>query len=84
MLESYVWNSVASNHDMDAVAQRYLGVSTIKYEDVAGKGAKKLSFNEVPVDRAAEYAAADADVTLQLHHALWPQIQRRASPAEPV
>jgi DNA polymerase-1 len=75
MLESYVWNSVASNHDMDGVAQRYLGVSTIKYENVAGKGAKKLSFNEVPVDRASEYAAEDADVTLQLHHALWPQIQ---------
>jgi DNA polymerase I len=75
MLESYVWNSVASNHDMDGTAQRYLGVSTIKYEDVAGKGARQLRFNDVPVDRAAEYAAEDADVTLQLHHALWPQIQ---------
>jgi DNA polymerase I len=75
MLESYVWNSVATNHDMDGTAKRYLGVSTIKYEDVAGKGAKQLRFNDVPVDRAAEYAAEDADVTLQLHHALWPQIQ---------
>jgi DNA polymerase-1 len=75
MLESYIWNSVATNHDLDGAAQRYLGVRTIKYEDVAGKGAKKLSFNEVPVDRASEYAAQDADVTLQLHNALWPQIQ---------
>jgi DNA polymerase I len=75
MLESYVWNSSATRHDMDGAAQRYLGVNTIKYEAVAGKGAKQLSFNEVPVDRAAEYAAEDADVTLQLHRALWPQIQ---------
>jgi DNA polymerase-1 len=75
MLESYVWNSIATRHDMDSTAQRYLGVTTIKYEDVAGKGAKQLRFNEVPVDRAAEYAAEDADVTLRLHRALWPQIQ---------
>jgi DNA polymerase-1 len=75
MLESYVWNSVATRHDMDGAAQRYLGVSTIKYEDVAGKGAKQLAFNDVPVERAAEYAAEDADVTLQLHRALWPQIE---------
>jgi DNA polymerase-1 len=75
MLESYVWNSIATRHDMDSTAQRYLGLTTIKYEDVAGKGAKQLGFNEVPVERAAEYAAEDADVTLQLHRALWPQIQ---------
>ena len=75
MLESYVWNSIATRHDMDGTAQRYLGVTTIKYEDVAGKGAKQLGFNEVPVERAAEYAAEDADVTLQLHRALWPQIE---------
>jgi DNA polymerase I len=75
MLESYVWNSIATRHDMDSTAQRYLGVTTIKYEDVTGKGAKQLAFNEVPVERAAEYAAEDADVTLQLHQALWPQIQ---------
>jgi DNA polymerase-1 len=75
MLESYVWNSVATRHDMDGAALRYLGVSTIKYEDVAGKGAKQLSFNEVPVESAAEYSAEDADVTLQLHRALWPQIE---------
>ena len=75
MLESYVWNSVATRHDMDSAALRYLNVSTIKYEDVAGKGAKQLGFNEVPVERAAEYSAEDADVTLQLHRALWPQIE---------
>jgi DNA polymerase I len=75
MLESYVWNSIATRHDMDSTAQRYLGVTTIKYEDVAGKGAKQLGFNEVPIERAAEYAAEDADVTLRLHRALWPMIQ---------
>jgi DNA polymerase-1 len=74
MLESYVWNSVATNHDMDSDAQRYLGVRTITYEEVAGKGAKQISFDQVPVDKAAEYAAEDADVTLQLHEALWPQL----------
>jgi DNA polymerase-1 len=75
MLESYVWNSVATRHDVDSAALRYLNVSTIKFEDVAGKGAKQLTFNEVPVDRASEYSAEDADVTLQLHRALWPRIQ---------
>jgi len=74
MLESYVLNSVGNRHDMDSTAQRYLGRKTIHFEDVAGKGAKQLTFNQVPVDRAAEYAAEDADVTLQLHRALWPQI----------
>src|SRR5256886_13711272 len=75
MLESYVWNSVATNHDMDADAQRYLGLRTIAYEDVAGKGAKQLSFDQVPLERAADYAAEDADATLRLHGALWPQLQ---------
>jgi DNA polymerase-1 len=74
MLESYVWNSVATNHDMDSDAQRYLGIRTITYEDVAGKGAKQISFDQVPVERAGEYAAEDADVTLRLHQALWPQL----------
>ena len=75
MLESYVWNSVATNHDMDADAQRYLGLRTITYEDVAGKGAKQLSFDQVPLERAGDYAAEDADVTLRLHGALWPQLE---------
>ncbi len=74
MLESYVLNSVASRHDMDSAAQKYLGIKTIHFEDVAGKGAKQITFNQVDVVRAAEYAAEDADVTLQLHQALWPQI----------
>jgi DNA polymerase I len=74
MLESYVWNSVATNHDLDSDAQRYLGLQTISYEDVAGKGAKQISFDQVPVDKASEYAAEDADVTLQLHQALWPKL----------
>ena len=75
MLESYVLNSVATRHDMDSVAAKYLGVATTHYEDVAGKGAKQLRFDEVPVEVASDYAAEDADVTLQLHHALWPQLQ---------
>jgi DNA polymerase I len=75
MLESYVLNSTATNHNMDSTAERYLGVKTIRYEDVAGRGAKQLTFNQVPVDTAAAYSAEDADITLQLHRALWPQIE---------
>jgi DNA polymerase-1 len=74
-LESYVLNSVATRHDMDAAAQKYLGIAPVPYEEVAGKGAKQIPFNQVNVDRAAEYSAADADVTLRLHLALWPQIE---------
>ena len=70
MLESYVWNSVATRHDMDSTAAKYLGIKTIKFEEVAGKGAKQLTFNQVSVERAAEYSAEDADVTLQLHQVL--------------
>jgi len=79
MLESYVLNSVATRHDMDSTVEKYLGIKTIRFEDVAGKGAKQITFNQVDVDRAAEYSAEDADVTLQLHLKLWPQIE--ASPA---
>jgi DNA polymerase-1 len=74
MLESYVLNSVATRHDMDSVAKQYLGIDTIKYEDVAGKGAKQIGFDQVAVETAATYAAEDADVTLQMHAALWPQL----------
>jgi DNA polymerase-1 len=74
MLESYVWNSVGNRHDMDSTALCYLGRRTITYEDVVGKGARQISFSQVPVERAAEYAAEDADVTLCLHRALWPKI----------
>jgi DNA polymerase-1 len=75
MLESYVLNSVVTRHDMDSTVQKYLGLKTITYEDVCGKGAKQITFNQVDVDRATEYAAEDADVTLQLHQALWPQLE---------
>ena len=75
MLESYVWNSVATRHDMDSTAAKYLGIQTIKFEQVAGKGAKQLTFNQVPVETAAEYSAEDADVTLQLHKVLSAKLQ---------
>jgi len=75
MLESYVLNSVATRHDMDSTAARYLGMQSIQYEDIAGKGAKQIAFNQLEVDRAAEYSAADADLTLRLHEALWPQLE---------
>jgi DNA polymerase-1 len=74
MLESYVLNSVATRHDMDSVARHYLGKETIHYEDVAGKGAKQLTFNEIDLETAAPYAAEDADITLQLHETLWQQL----------
>jgi DNA polymerase-1 len=76
MLESYVLNSTATRHDMDSVASRYLGISTTKYEDVAGKGAKQLTFNQVPLEQAGPYAAEDADVTVRLHHELWPRLRK--------
>ena len=74
MLESYVLNSVATRHDMDSVAERYLGIRTIHFEDVAGRGAKQLTFNQVPLETAGEYAAEDADVTLRLHRVLRRQL----------
>ncbi|WP_372624885.1 DNA polymerase I [Arsukibacterium sp.] len=74
MLESYVFNSVASRHDMDSLALKYLGHSNISFEDIAGKGAKQLTFNQIALEQAAPYAAEDADVTLQLHLKLWPQL----------
>lgn len=75
LLESYVLESHRT-HDMDSLALRHLGVKTIKYEDVAGKGAKQIGFDEVALEQAAAYAAEDADITLQLHHALYPQVAR--------
>lgn len=68
MLESYVYNSSANRHDLDTLAQVILQHTNIKYEDVAGKGSKQISFAEVELDKASEYAAEDADITLQLHH----------------
>jgi len=80
MLESYVLNATANRHDMDTLAKRWLDHDTIHYEDVAGKGAKQIPFSQVDLDTARDYAAEDADVTLRLHHALWPQLE--AQPAQ--
>ncbi len=74
MLESYVLDSVGSSHDMRDLAERHLGLKTISFEDVAGKGAKQATFNSVPVERATEYAAEDADYSLRLHEVLWPKL----------
>ena len=70
MLESYVLNSTATKHNMDDLAKVYLGVDTIHYEEVAGKGAKQISFSQVALEQASPYAAEDADITLRLHHTL--------------
>ncbi|MEJ6590877.1 MAG: DNA polymerase I [SAR86 cluster bacterium] len=75
MLESYVLNSVATRHNMDDLALKYLGKSTIAFEEVAGKGAKQITFDQVEIEIASKYAAEDADITLQLHEALWPKLQ---------
>ena len=79
MLESYVLNSVASRHNMDDLALKYLGVTTTHFEDIAGKGVKQLTFNQIELEKAAHYAAEDADITLQLHEALWPKLSAEAS-----
>jgi DNA polymerase-1 len=74
MLESYVLNSTATRHDMDSTAKKYLGIDTIHYEDVAGKGAKQIGFSQVSIESATEYSAEDADVTLRLHRHLWAEL----------
>ncbi|MCP8348770.1 DNA polymerase I [Pseudomonas sp. FBF18] len=70
MLESYVLNSTATRHDMDSLAKKYLDHTTIGFTDIAGKGAKQLTFNQIHLDKAGPYAAEDADITLRLHHKL--------------
>lgn len=75
MLESYVLDSTATRHDMDSLAKKYLDRDTIHFEDIAGKGKKQLTFNQIGIEEAANYAAEDADITLQLHHVLWPKMQ---------
>lgn len=82
MLESYVLNSTAGRHDMDSLALKYLGHSTISFEELAGKGAKQLTFNQIELEKAAEYAAEDADVTLRLHQTLWPQLAEQGGLAK--
>ena len=79
MLESYVLDSVASRHDMDSLALNYLNEETIKFADVAGKGAAQITFNQVPLEQAAPYAAEDADITLRLHQVLWPRVAGEAA-----
>ena len=79
MLESYVLDSVATRHDMDSLAEKYLGEQTIKFSDVAGKGSGQLTFNQVALEEAGPYAAEDADITLRLHQALWPQVSAQSA-----
>jgi len=76
MLESYVLDSTSSRHDMDTLALKHLAHSTIHYEDVAGKGAKQITFDQVALEEAAPYAAEDADITLRLHESLWQQLNQ--------
>jgi|TARA_B110000902_G_scaffold267302_1_gene360122 DNA polymerase-1 len=78
MLESYVNNSTASRHNMDSLAQHYLDLKTVSFEEVAGKGAKQLTFNQVSLDVAAPYAAEDADITLRLHEEIYSQLKRES------
>ena len=75
MLESYVLDSTATRHDMDSLALKYLSHKTITFEEVAGKGAKQIGFNEVALEQAGPYAAEDADITLRLHQSLWPRLE---------
>ncbi|MFA5938978.1 MAG: DNA polymerase I [Sinimarinibacterium sp.] len=79
MLQSYVLDAAGNRHDMDTLAQKYLNHTTIKFEDVAGKGKNQITFNQVAIDRATEYSAEDADITLRLHHALYPRVCAEAA-----
>jgi len=79
MLESYVLDSTATRHDMDSLARKYLGQKTIHFEDVAGKGAKQLTFNQINLEEAGPYAAEDADITLRLHQTLWPRLEQESA-----
>ncbi len=79
MLESYVLNSVATRHDMDSLADRYLGLKTVKFEEIAGKGKKQLTFNQIELEQAGPYAAEDADITLRLHQAIDAQLSKDES-----
>ena len=76
-LESYVLNSVATRHDMDSLALKYLGYKTVSFEDIAGKGVKQKTFNQIDIEVAGPYAAEDADITLRLHQLLWGKLQQQ-------
>ncbi|TQV88312.1 DNA polymerase I [Aliikangiella coralliicola] len=80
MLESYTLNSVANRHDMDTLSQKYLGHECIHYEEIAGKGKKQVTFDQIDLDIASKYAAEDADVTLQLHQSIWPALEKEEGP----
>ncbi len=80
MLESYILNSVAGRHDMDSLAERWLKHKTITFEEIAGKGKNQLTFNQIALEEAGRYAAEDADVTLQLHLKMWPDLQKHKGP----
>lgn len=79
MLESYVLDSTATRHDMDSLALKYLDYTTISFEDIAGKGAKQLTFDQISLETAGPYAAEDADVTLRLHQALQARLAKTPS-----
>ena len=79
MLESYVLNAGGGRHDMDSLAERHLNHTTIHFEDIAGKGAKQLTFDQIDIEQAGPYAAEDADITLRLHQVLWPQVEHEPS-----
>ena len=76
MIESYCLNSVATRHNMDALADKYLAYKTVHFADIAGKGAKQLTFNQIDIEKAGHYAAEDADITLRLHQAIFPQLEK--------
>ncbi|MBQ55016.1 MAG: DNA polymerase I [Pseudomonadaceae bacterium] len=82
MLESYVLDSTATRHDMDSLALKYLGHSNIRFEDIAGKGAKQLTFDQISLEQAGPYAAEDSDVTLRLHNTLWQKLEAVPSVAK--
>ncbi len=79
MLESYCFNSIATRHNMDALAEKYLAYKTVHFEDIAGKGKKQLTFNQIEIEKAGHYAAEDADITLRLHQAIFPQLEKHSN-----
>jgi len=79
MLESYILNSTITRHDLDSLSEKYLGHKTVSFEDIAGKGAKQLTFNQIEIDKASQYACEDAEVTLALHQKLWKEIETTPS-----
>jgi len=80
MLESYILNSVVGKHDMDSLAARWLNHKTVTFQEIAGKGKNQLTFNQIAMEQASPYAAEDADVTLQLHLKMWPELEKEAGP----